>query len=357
MFLAALLLAFPAASQDTGVLRGELQAKSLARDDARLQAEQLRQEIAKLNAQLTELSAVTGAGERGARDSQARLDALNAREAALHQDMGRTQGQLAGLLAALELFRRDPPPALLVNPRSARDAVRAAILMRAIEPELGQRAALLRARAEELQRLRRAILAASGELLTAQSSVAEDRATLEASIREKTALERQLEADALDYDRRASVLASQLRSLRASPEPLAAPSAAPPRSLLAPAQGVLARGFRQSAPGEPPSDGLYWRTTPGAPVRSPAAGVVAYAGPLKGWGGAVILDLGGGYRLVLAGLDRISAPSGARVAPGQAIGSMAQASSPELYLELRRDETPIDPSAWLRPDLRPEARR
>jgi septal ring factor EnvC (AmiA/AmiB activator) len=355
--VALFALALPALGQDTGALRGELQAKSLARDDARLEAQRLQKEIARLNAQLTELSAVTGAGEQGARDRQARLDALNAREAALREEVGRNQGELAGLLAALELFRRSPPPALLVNPGSARDAVRAAILIRAIEPELSERAAVLKARAEELQRVRRATLAASEDLLTAQSALAEDRATLEAEIRQKTALERQLEADALDYDRRASVLAGQLRSLRAAPEPPEAPAAAPARSLLAPADGVLERRFRQSVPGQPPSDGLYWRTAPGALVRAPASAVVAYAGPLKGWGGAVILDLGGDYRLVLAGLDRIGVPAGRRLAAGQTIASMAQAPSPQLYLELRKDETPIDPSNWLRSGLRPELGR
>ena len=348
----------PAFAQDAGELRGELQAKNLARDDARLQAQSLRQDVAKLNAQLTELNAVTAAGAQGTRDRQARLDALNAREAALRLDMGRSQSQLARLLAALELYRREPPPALLVNPRSAQDAVRAAILIRAVEPELYQRAAVLKARAEELQRLRRAILAASEDLLTAQSTLAEDRAALEASIRQKAAFERQLDADAVDYGQRASVLAGQLRSLRASPE---RPAAAMPGdgrllALLPPAQGVLERRFGQAARG-PVSDGLAWRTAPGAPVRAPAAGVVKFSGPLKGWGGVLILDLGGGYRLVLAGLDRIGAPVGRRIVTGQLVASMAQAPSPELYLELRKDGAPIDPARWLKPPRQTPAGR
>jgi septal ring factor EnvC (AmiA/AmiB activator) len=339
----------PALAQNARDLRGELQAKDLARDDARLQAGRLRDEIARLNAQLGELNAVAGAGQQGARDKQARLDALNARQAALQQEMGQSQSQLAGLLAALELYRRDPPPALLVNPRSARDAVRAAILIRAIEPELKARAAVLKARADELQRLRRAILAASEDLLTSQSALAEDRAALEGAIRQKAALERQLDADATDYDRRAGVLAGQLRALRASPEPPAPSAGAGALALAAPAEGLLVRRFGQAPRGGgPASDGLAWRTAAGAQVRAPAGGLVEFSGPLKGWGGVLIVDLGGGYKLVMAGLDRIGAPVGRRLRPGQTVASMAQAASPELYLELRKNGAPIDPAPWMR---------
>ena len=341
------------AAQDPRVLRGELQAKSLARDDAKVQSQNLRQEVAKLNAQLTELNAVTAAGEQGARDRRSRLEALNAREAQLRAEMGKSQAGLARLLGALELYRREPPPALLVSPRSAQDAVRAAILIRAVEPELHQRAAVLKARAEELQRLRRGIVAANEDLMTSESTLAENRAELERSIREKSAVERQLDADVADYGRRADLLTGQLRALGASLRGPAAPAGlnGPLSSLLAPAQGALTRRFGQIAAGDRRSDGLTWRTAPGAIVKAPAGGLVEFSGPLKDGEGVLIMNLGGGYRVVLAGMDRIAAPAGRMVPAGQGLGSMAQTSSPELYMELRKDGAPIDPARWLRPAL------
>jgi septal ring factor EnvC (AmiA/AmiB activator) len=83
-------------------------------------------------------------------------------------------------------------------------------------------------------------------------------------------------------------------------------------------------------------------------VIAPAAGVVEYAGALKGWGGVVILGIGGGYHLVLAGLDAISTVQGRPVTAGQAIGRMAEAGEPELYLEARRNGEPVDPGRWVR---------
>ena len=339
-------------------LRGELQSKSQTRDDDKAQAQALREQIARLNAQLTELKAVAASGEKGLAGKRAQLAALNAQESALLDQMGANQSALAHLLGALELYRRDPPPALLVSPRSAKDAVRAAILIRAAAPELARRAAAFRAKAEALQRVRRAMDTVSEDLFTSESALADGRASIEADLREKTALQRQLDADAQDADQRAQILARELHALGA---PLKGPAFLPgapeqaPTALAPPVDGALTRRFGQGV-GGPRAGGVTWRTTPGALVRAPAAGVVEYAGALKGWDGVVILDVGGGVHLVLAGLDTFAATAGRSVHAGQTLGAMAARGSgpPELYMELRKDGEPEDPGRLLRsPALAP----
>ena len=59
----------------------------------------------------------------------------------------------------------------------------------------------------------------------------------------------------------------------------------------------------------------------------------------------VVLDLGPGWRAVIAGLDSVDVGSDARVSDGQTLGR----SGPDgdIYFELRRDERPIDPGPWL----------
>ena len=333
-------------------LRGELQAKSQVRDDDKAQADSLRRQIAQLNAQLAELKSVAASGAKGLAGKRAQLAALNAQDAALSADMGANRAALAHLLGALEFYRRDPPPALLVNPRSAQDAVRAAILIRAAAPELARRAAAFRAKAEALQRVRRAMDTVSEDLFTSESALADGRASIEEDLREKTALQRQLDADAQDADRRTQILARELHALGA---PLAGPAFTPgapeqaPKALVAPVEGTLTRRFGQAG-GGPRAGGLIWRTAPGAIVRSPAAGMVEYAGPLKGWDGVLILDVGGGLHLVLAGLDNLAATAGRSVGAGQTLGAMARRGSgpPELYMELRRDGELQDPTRLLR---------
>jgi septal ring factor EnvC (AmiA/AmiB activator) len=114
------------------------------REAALAEARASRLEIAQLQAQLDALNAAQKNGERTVSDKKLRLAALSVREGQLDGEIGANRARLARLLSALELLRRDPPPALFVNPGDVRDAVRAAILIRAITPVLEQRAATLR---------------------------------------------------------------------------------------------------------------------------------------------------------------------------------------------------------------------
>jgi septal ring factor EnvC (AmiA/AmiB activator) len=63
----------------------------------------------------------------------------------------------------------------------------------------------------------------------------------------------------------------------------------------------------------------------------------------------MILGLPGGYHLVLAGMHTANARVGRQVAVGEPIGRMADSArpAPELYLEIRKDATPVDPARWL----------
>ena len=92
------------------------------------------------------------------------------------------------------------------------------------------------------------------------------------------------------------------------------------------------------------SSGWRWRADR-AVAGAPAASRVAYAGPLGGWGQVVILDLGPGWRAVVAGLETLDVQADQRVADGQALGRSGRDG--EVYFELRRDERPIDPRPWL----------
>src|SRR5437899_725266 len=125
--------------------------------------------------------ALSGAALAQDRVAEARrnLAELNARETEIAQKIGANRGELARLLGALQLFGRDPPPALLVSPADAKDAVRAAILIRAITPELEARAQALAADAAELAKARRLAAEASGDLFAAESALSDRKSRLE----------------------------------------------------------------------------------------------------------------------------------------------------------------------------------
>jgi len=249
------------------------------------------------------------------------LARLNVAETELTAEQARNMGELARLLSLIEQLRRDPPPALLVSPDDARDAVRAAILVRAMTPELQTRARIYAREAGEMMRRRRLAAVESEALFTRQSE----------------------QADA------APAPQEQAPAVRGSlPAPPRGPLSAP-RDLRVPVSGPLIRRFGEKAPGGEISNGLSWQAPRAARVSSPAGGLVQYVGPVKGWGVIVILRLTGGYHLVLAGLEQVSVAVGQSVAPGQPVGWMpdGRQSSSELYLEVRDQAAPVNPGRWI----------
>ncbi len=256
-----------------------------------------------------------------------RLAQLNLREEALSADLGQDRGRLSALLSGLMMFRRDPPPALLVSPNDARDAVNAAILIRAITPELRRRADALAAQGRELSALRRQAAAAQADEMTAESETADLRGSQPVD----------------------SALGAVTEALPARG------NVTPMTSLAMPVDGAFVRRFGDPTPGGDHARGVSIRSTKSAMVKSPAAGVVEYAGEVNGWGVVLILRTSGAYHLVLAGLEQSSALPGQSVAAGQTVGRLPDGgqSLPELYFEVREGGMAVDPARWLPGAARP----
>jgi murein hydrolase activator len=93
-------------------------------------------------------------------------------------------------------------------------------------------------------------------------------------------------------------------------------------------------------------------------VASPIAGWGVYSGPYRTYGQLLILNAGGGYYMVLAGMDRINVSVGQFVLAGEPVAVMGDGSArtaaaaaigaaqPVLYIEVRKNETAIDPGPW-----------
>lgn len=103
------------------------------------------------------------------------------------------------------------------------------------------------------------------------------------------------------------------------------------------------------------SKGLVMETRSGAQVTSPSDGWVLYAGEFRSYGKLLIIDAGGGYNVVLAGLSQIDVRPGEFVLASEPIGTMmtvkkepagAASGAPVLYIEFRKDGQPIDPDPW-----------
>jgi septal ring factor EnvC (AmiA/AmiB activator) len=82
-------------------------------------------------------------------------------------------------------------------------------------------------------------------------------------------------------------------------------------------------------------------------VKSLSQGIVVSAGPYRGFGKVVIVQMPGGYLYVYGGCERLSVKEGDRVVPGTELGSLgidAVSQEPKLFFLVYRNSTPIDPA-------------
>ena len=133
--------------------------------------------------------------------------------------------------------------------------------------------------------------------------------------------------------------------------------------LTLPVSGTKVRDFGTPDGTGSNDKGISISTRPEAQVTAPCDGWVVYAAPYRSYGQLLILNVGGGYHVLLAGMERITVDpgqfvltgepvavmgSGTHVASASVPGSSSVIGSPQpvLYIEFRKDGTPIDSSPW-----------
>ena len=123
-----------------------------------------------------------------------------------------------------------------------------------------------------------------------------------------------------------------------------------------PAQGRRVLAFGEKTQYGSQSRGLVLETRHGGQVVSPSDGWIVYAGEFRSYGQLLIINAGGGYHILLAGLSQIDVQLGQFVLAGEPVGVMSAAAkspqaktqdnAPILYIEFRKDQRPIDPDPW-----------
>jgi septal ring factor EnvC (AmiA/AmiB activator) len=286
----------------------------------------------------------------------------------------------------------------MVKPEDALESVRTAMLLGAVVPEMrveaealaGELSDLVRVRAEaatERDGLARDLMALSIEknrmtLLVDERQKHQSEAERKLEAERQRAAELSRQADnlkdligrlerGLDSAARAARSAEEGRALgdtRADLSALKDPGRLAPAIAFASAKGVLpipVNGVKSRDFGAPDGNGGTERgisiaTRPGAQVTAPCDGWVVYAAPYRSYGKLLILNAGGGYHVVLAGMERISVDIGQFVLTGEPVAVMgsgpqvasamltgaAGSSQPVLYIEFRKDGSPVDPNPW-----------
>ncbi|TMJ85437.1 MAG: hypothetical protein E6G79_08105 [Alphaproteobacteria bacterium] len=375
-----------------------IQQKSSAESQAKFKADiaAIGQDRSKLNAQLIDIAAQVRGVETSIADAEARLRPLDSREQQIRGSLDSRRSEIVEVLAALQRAGRRTPPALLVRPDDALQSLRTAMLLGSVVPELRGRAEKLTGELSELVTIRKAIATERNSLALDRDKLGADQIRLAALVEERqhqqSSIEKDMETESaraialsrqvdslqgliakMEQDLKSAARAAAAANLQGVPAANGKPNAAmlkdsarlSPAIAFASAKGLFAmpvngskiRDFGGSDGVGGVEKGISLATRPGSQVTTPCDGWVVYAGPFRSYGQLLILNAGGGYHVLIAGMERISVTIGQFVLTGEPVATMGttsrvasilatNASQPVLYVEFRKDGTPIDPGPW-----------
>jgi murein hydrolase activator len=371
--------------RELDVLRSDLERRKAAETKLKLEIDAIKADRKKFSQALLDTAARIKTTEERITAAEGRLPTLDAREATLRRSLESRRAVLGEVLAAVARLSRRPAPAVVLQPEDALTSVRSAILLNAVVPELRSEAEVLVADLTELSRIRLELVTERDSLRDNRTYLEEERARLAALVEERQ--RRQSEGEkALESERaRALALAKQVDSVgelvarmekeietaaRAAEAAATAsafndPARISPAIAFAQAKGRLplpVAGTRVREFGAPDGSGgtqkgISLATRAGAQVAAPCDGWVVYAGPFRSYGRLLIINAGGGYHVLLAGMEQFTVDLGQFVLTGEPVAVMGSgskmasaaavtASQPLLYIEFRKDGTSIDPGPW-----------
>ncbi len=348
------------------------------------------------------------------RDTESRAAEIEERLATLADNEQRIVKSLEGrrtliveILTVLQRMGRRPPPALLARPQDILEAVRASLALGAVLPEIRGEAVQLQNDLAELVRLRddthkeqarlaeqkinlqsqrdklapmiaarQQAQAAAQSALQAEAERVRTLAQQATSLKDliarmevesesaRQAADAARKAEEERLSREAKLSEEQRKKTLAAPFKDAArlaPAVAFPElkgRLNLPVSGAILRAFGAPDGFGGKEKGYSIGARDNGVVVAPCDGWVAFSGAYRSYGQLLIINAGGGYYVVLAGMSRTSVNVGQFVLAGEPVASMGDgaaktaatiaigAKQPILYVEFRKDGTSIDSSPW-----------
>lgn len=398
--------------QELNEIRENIELSAAKKAELNQEISALEKDRANLNRQLIDTATRSRSLEEGIERTSSRLSDLRTEEEEARQLMLDKRSILIEVIAALQRMGHKPPPALIVRPDDALASVRSAILMGAVVPEIREQTQILVSELEKLTNIRKEIETSRNSLLADLNNLAEEEERLSLLLNQKrelsnnarqelsaqTALAVELAGKARSLNSLIGELQLNLESVRKAREQakqaeerrlalekenaernqtsannqntnqsnFADTSRIAPAISFASAQGLLPKpvvGVEIASFGKKNTEGELAKgvsiaTRAEVRVQAPADGWVIYSGPFRSYGQLIILDAGGGYHIVMSGMERLNVELGQFVLTGEPIAIMGKTriastgnidvglNKPILYVEFRKDGESVDPSPW-----------
>ncbi|WP_299080400.1 peptidase M23 [uncultured Ruegeria sp.] len=321
---------------------------------------------------LTETIQAYEAGLAAMRDG---LRKAATREAQLTAELRAREKDVAQLLGVLQTIETTAPPVLMLHPSGPLGAARTGMMLSEVTPGLNAKAEVLAKDLREVQTLRALQQNASETLTDGLSGVQDARTRLSEAIADRTDLPRRFVEDPV----RTAILISSTETLDGFASGLSEISEGEIAQTDAsisdrkgnvplPVQGILLHGAGETDAAGVTRPGLVLGTRPRALVTSPTAATIRYRGPLLDLGNLVILEPQPGLLFVFSGLQEVYGAPGQVIPEGTPVGLMpgempeigailstssdgtGTDRSETLYIEVRQENSPVDPESWFRTD-------
>lgn len=371
----------------------ELQVQQQTQEQKRLEkeAEKTSQELKKVNQEMIKAAKMIQNNEESLSQMKARLKALEDDYQATQEKLLAQDTNLVQTISALQSLALKPTEALFVQPLSPVDIVRSAMMLRETVPYLEAQAELIKQELEVLASKKAVIEKQVKQIVARQGQLERQHAQMKVLAETKSKYQVQVSKKSLETRKNIAKLASQAQDLRELLAKLEQDREAKRRqmaeeakrkilsgkkseqaetadlikfdpeiinetglgfikakgSLPMPVRGTIVSRYGQEMAKGVTSKGISIKTRSRAQVIAPFDGSVLFSGPFRGYGNLIIIEHGKGYTSLLAGLDNIDCETGQMLLAGEPIGLMPSGNNAKLYMELRKDNQPINPESWL----------
>ncbi|WP_299845118.1 peptidase M23 [uncultured Roseovarius sp.] len=297
------------------------------------------------------------------------------REEVLSRELQAREAEIAQLLGVLQSMGSAPSPVLLLHPSGPVGTARSGMILAEVAPALNVRAAELRDKLQEISVLRALQQSAADKLQQGLDGAQEARTALSQAISDRTDLPRRFTEDPVKTalliasTETLEGFASGLSQIAVGESSGSLPDITDRKGTLKlPVQGRILRRANEADAAGIARPGIVMATRPRALVSTPTAATLRYTGPLLDYGNVIILEPQAGILLVLAGLDVVYGQTGQVLPAGSPVGLMggvdpdpgallprdgqetATGQTQTLYIEVRQQNTPVDPAQWFMTD-------
>ncbi len=366
--LLVMLLAPPVGAQEGADLSADARAAAAALDEA-------TEALAAAEGARNRVKALTGvirAYEKGLAAMRAGARRAAQREEALVAELRTREDEVAQLLGVLQTMGHAPVPVLMLHPSGPVGTARAGMILSEVAPALDAKALELRGKVQDIAVLRALQQSATTTLGDGLRGVQEARVRLSKAIAARTDLPRRFTEDPvktallLASTETLNGFASGLSDIAVGEVPGSLPEIGPRKGALPlPVEGVILHRSGEADAAGVVRPGIVVATRPRALVTTPVPATLRYRGPLLDYGNVIILEPEAGVLLVFAGLDTVYGRIGEVLPGGSPVGLMGGTGDGSdllaagegdagrgqtLYIEVRQDNSPVDPLTWFATD-------